>query len=766
MDPYARLRDLEEEIERLKSELERSCQEKIQAAECGLVVLEEKQQLQQQCEDLEALYETTRQDLECAKEALNQTQKTHRRVNEIGIHQEESLLLETASREAELLRNISSLELELRNARLSVEQLHTDCERSNNALADMGLTTEQLEIQNKQMKKDLKELKFREARNMSDYSELEDENINLQKQLLQLKQTQVDYEATKHENKRLKEFVEELNMEIDEVGKLKKIVEKNLEEALNLLQQEREQKHSLKKELDQRISSESMYNLQTLANLRLGDLKTDNYRNDFNNHDEYDGHANKQVEVDNEKSTELTKASQQSIVGDLFSEIHVNELRKLEQILEHTELEKANLQAKLAEYQRMLDSNESQMAGQSEQILQMKAHLSAMTSVMTNSTSEFVDADESEDADDAAVKKQKQQELCYKAALDQIGELQERISQLEKAEEEARVGRRNEEDLKNEIANLQTKMADYQAAMKDMENDLKLWSQLAGDSQGSLNATQDDLVQVTENLAQLYHLVCEVNGETPDRVMLDHVQGRRVKRVESPSANENQVLSIGEELNNAIRNEELGIGKDDKQFIDSKGDPIACVKLVETINDQIKYLRHAVERSIEINRQKQKNGAGLGEDSGELQEQIIKLKAMLSTKREQVATLRSVLKANKATAEMALSTLKQKYESEKVIVTETMQRLRNELKSLKEEAVTFQSMRGMFAQRCDEYVTQLEEQRRQLEAAEDEKKTLNTLLRMAIQQKLALTQKLEDVEFDRERKNLRQRPAPKGKNGK
>lgn len=766
MDPYARLRDLEEEIERLKSELERSCQEKIQAAECGLVVLEEKQQLQQQCEDLEALYETTRQDLECAKEALNQTQKTHRRVNEIGIHQEESLLLETASREAELLRNISSLELELRNARLSVEQLHTDCERSNNALADMGLTTEQLEIQNKQMKKDLKELKFREARNMSDYSELEDENINLQKQLLQLKQTQVDYEATKHENKRLKEFVEELNMEIDEVGKLKKIVEKNLEEALNLLQQEREQKHSLKKELDQRISSESMYNLQTLANLRLGDLKTDNYRNDFNNHDEYDGHANKQVEVDNEKSTELTKASQQSIVGDLFSEIHVNELRKLEQILEHTELEKANLQAKLAEYQRMLDSNESQMAGQSEQILQMKAHLSAMTSVMTNSTSEFVDADESEDADDAAVKKQKQQELCYKAALDQIGELQERISQLEKAEEEARVGRRNEEDLKNEIANLQTKMADYQAAMKDMENDLKLWSQLAGESQGSLNATQDDLVQVTENLAQLYHLVCEVNGETPDRVMLDHVQGRRVKRVESPSANENQVLSIGEELNNAIRNEELGIGKDDKQFIDSKGDPIACVKLVETINDQIKYLRHAVERSIEINRQKQKNGAGLGEDSGELQEQIIKLKAMLSTKREQVATLRSVLKANKATAEMALSTLKQKYESEKVIVTETMQRLRNELKSLKEEAVTFQSMRGMFAQRCDEYVTQLEEQRRQLEAAEDEKKTLNTLLRMAIQQKLALTQKLEDVEFDRERKNLRQRPAPKGKNGK
>lgn len=39
---------------------------------------------------------------------------------------------------------------------------------------------------------------------------------------------------------------------------------------------------------------------------------------------------------------------------------------------------------------------------------------------------------------------------------------------------------------------------------------------------------------------------------------------------------------------------------------------------------------------------------------------------------------------------------------------------------------------------------------RQLVAAEDEKKTLNSLLRMAIQQKLALTQRLEDLEFHNE----------------
>ena len=57
----------------------------------------------------------------------------------------------------------------------------------------------------------------------------------------------------------------------------------------------------------------------------------------------------------------------------------------------------------------------------------------------------------------------------------------------------------------------------------------------------------------------------------------------------------------------------------------------------------------------------------------------------------------------------------------------------------------------MFGARCEEYVTQLDEAHRQLMAAEEEKKTLNSLLRMAIQQKLALTQRLEDLECDRER---------------
>lgn len=70
---------------------------------------------------------------------------------------------------------------------------------------------------------------------------------------------------------------------------------------------------------------------------------------------------------------------------------------------------------------------------------------------------------------------------------------------------------------------------------------------------------------------------------------------------------------------------------------------------------------------------------------------------------------------------------------------------------------------SLLSLRCDEYVTQLDDMQRQLAAAEDEKKTLNSLLRMAIQQKLALTQRLEDLEFDHEQARRKTATAAGGK---
>ncbi len=66
-----------------------------------------------------------------------------------------------------------------------------------------------------------------------------------------------------------------------------------------------------------------------------------------------------------------------------------------------------------------------------------------------------------------------------------------------------------------------------------------------------------------------------------------------------------------------------------------------------------------------------------------------------------------MLKANKQTAEVALSNLKGRFDSEKRVVSDTMTKLRNELRLLKEDAATFSSLRAMFAARCEEYATQV-----------------------------------------------------------
>ena len=94
-----------------------------------------------------------------------------------------------------------------------------------------------------------------------------------------------------------------------------------------------------------------------------------------------------------------------------------------------------------------------------------------------------------------------------------------------------------------------------------------------------------------------------------------------------------------------------------------------------------------------------------------------------------------------------LDGLKQKYDKEKGLVADMMQRLRTELRLLKEDAATFSSLRAMFATRCEEYAAQVEELSRQLSASNEENRKLNHLLKLAVKQKLDLNKRLESMEL-------------------
>ncbi|KAM4901784.1 protein bicaudal D homolog 1 isoform 8-T8 [Sylvia borin] len=656
------------EIERLTRELSETTHEKIQAAEYGLVVLEEKLTLKQQYDELEAEYDGLKQELEQLKEAFGQSFSVHRKVAEDGETREETLLQESASKEAYYLGKILEMQNELKQSRTVVTNVQAENERLTAIVQDLKENNEMVELQRIRMKDEIREYKFREARLLQDYTELEEENITLQKLVSTLKQNQVEREKA----------ILLANLQESQT---------QLEHTKGALTEQHERVHRLTEHVN------AMRGLQSNKELK--------------------------VELDCEKGRDASEEAHDY-------EVDINGLEILE-----------------CKYKVAVT-----------EVIDLKAEIKAL--------------------------KEK-----YNKYVENYTE--------EKAKYESRIQTYDEQ-----VTSLEKSTKESQEKMVHMEKELQRMTSIANENHNTLNTAQDELVTFSEELAQLYHHVCLCNNETPNRVMLDYYRQSRVTRsgslkgpddprgLLSPRLARRGVASPVEARTptEQVTKETTEPGKEQSptktpsispvitappsspvsDTSDIRKEPMNIYNLNAIIRDQIKHLQKAVDRSLQLSRQRaaaRELAPMIDKDKEALMEEILKLKSLLSTKREQIATLRAVLKANKQTAEVALANLKNKYENEKAMVTETMTKLRNELKALKEDAATFSSLRAMFATRCDEYVTQLDEMQRQLAAAEDEKKTLNSLLRMAIQQKLALTQRLEDLEFDHE-----QSRRSKGKLGK
>ncbi|XP_046661530.1 protein bicaudal D isoform X2 [Homalodisca vitripennis] len=722
---------LKQELERLHRELDQASSEKIQSAQYGLVLLEEKELLQQRCEELESLFYNTKNELDITQEALAKFQTTHKVTTKSGIETEESLLLESTARETSLNSTILDLENDQKLMRQELERLLEERNRVIQENGELLKEKAEAEVERKNLRAELKEIRFRETRIITDYSELEEENITLQKQVSVLKSSQVEFEGAKHEIRRLHEDVEVLQQQVEELTKLKEIAEKQMEEALQSLQAEREAKYAMKKELDHRINSESLYNLSNLAFSIRGITDDQTIGSD-----EDELPVLKRIEADL-KTSDLASPDCKQV--DLFSEIHLNEIKKLEKQIEQMEGEKSHLTTSLRESQHETEQSKAEMQAALVRMMQLQVHVQSLEHIREKANSLSTDQEEKS----RLMLLQYQQWMTLAAR--EMEQIQRELEQLEK--------NLNCSDatlqLRTELTNLKNKLLDSEQRSLELESDVRLLAQLAGEASSSLDTAQNDLMTATDELAQLYHLVCTVNGETPTRVLLDHE-----KHTDPKSEGDKEgVQLLRARLKSDLANKEL----------ESLQDAAAMARHVETVLDQIRHLHKAVHHTIERAKGQGSNtdvAHSLGlEEVQELQEQVIKLKSLLSTKREQIATLRTVLKSNKNTAEVALNNLKSKYDNEKAVVSETMMKLRNELRILKEDAATFSSLRAMFAARCEEYVTQVDELQRQLAAAEEEKKTLNQLLRLAVQQKLGLTQRLEEIEMDREMRNAR-RPPP------
>lgn len=624
------------EIDRLSRELAAAQQERSQSAAYGLELLNEKENLQRKYDTIEANYEQAKLELQELKEAYNKAISEQRESATTVFEKEVQLMNDSDALAASFTVAKQEIEKELKQTKSLLDSVTAERDRLQSDRDDLAKKVQTLEQERKNLKIELKDLKSRETKLFNENSDLEEENVSLQKQVSNLRSTQVEFESSKHEIQRLQDDLVALNSQLEEMVTLKRITERQMQEALEALQSEREQKYALRKELDKRNTDPSLLNWTSLAALKgsphLANLALRGFNpshrplsrdtedlspNGFGDVDPINPFAESDQGYDVIHDLEMP-----SIEGSLFDEVHLTEIKKLQQNLEDKEKQRSNLNTRLIEIQHKLDSKNRQADELVNKLMTMcslieefynNTDIHKLTSTPTKAKQQVTDDRVNHPADTSTANPQESSTPRLKAL----------------------------DDFENVYSHLQT-----------------LFS--------SIKSYQELVVNTKTNIQSKNEL-----SLAGDLVSLD--------------------LS--------------GVESDKK------------VDAQDTILQS---------------------------------DDIQSLKAMLYKKHEQLKQLRSVLKSNKESAEVALKNLKSKYDMEKAIVAETMAKLRREHKRLSEDAATFASLRSHFSSRIEEYNSEIEKLQSKLSASEQEKVTLNSIIRLAIEQKLMLTQKIDALEMDRE----------------
>ncbi|XP_065067129.1 protein bicaudal D homolog 2-like isoform X2 [Rhopilema esculentum] len=653
------------------------------------------------------------------------------KLSKAGDKNKTELLEESQTRELDLVSKTKQLEIDLRSAKRAEKA----CRQENEDLKVQHATVQnQLKKLNEVkvlLQREIRELKQKDVISAQEYSELEEENIGLQKQLSTLKGTLVEYEGLKVENKSLLDEVDNLQLQFQMANEGKEQYHKQLNEALETVREQRERNNLLQKELQEVRQEQAMRSW----NIESGEV---NYASD----EEKDEHPI--IRKITEEYRTKSPAPNAGVVDDLMKELQISEVRELEEQLKVLRGEKDVLVKELNDRNAHLSRLQSDLDAV-ETITEAKILCDSLDDSEETNEREFAFNNQLREIEELKkqVKQHYEKEIGLQGYLKESqkehAKLQSEIGQLRKEKDENEFKLKEDSNkLSEEIRELKTKLREAERTIKNLQDDVRTMSSLAGEAQGGLNCTQDELSFVSKDLAKLYQHVIVTSGELPNSPPV----------TPQPKAEQPLLPGTGK-----------AVGKSGpKEHIDlSKGSAEQCYKLITNVKDQVRSLTSAIEKAVARSREEGSRMATSNHDEASvandesLREQILKLQSLLATKREQISTLRTVLKANKSTYEVALANLKSRYENDKAVQTEAMAQLKRQIKALKSECQTFASLRSMFAGRCEEYVNQLDELQRKLNSAEEEKATLNHLLKQAIHQKIALTQRLEEFELARER---------------
>ncbi|XP_026741104.1 protein bicaudal D isoform X3 [Trichoplusia ni] len=412
------------------------------------------------------------------------------------------------------------------------------------------------------LRAELREARQREQRLLVDIGDLEDENISLQKQVSALRSSQVEFEGLKHEVRQLREEAENARAMAEETAALRRIAERQLAEALEALQAEREAKFAAKKELDAHLSREAAYNITNLAYSIRGMPE--------------DG-TEDEGEPGGSSSAELANAMGDHH-ADLFSEVHLHEISRLEKQLEQAHNENVQLQASMRAAQVTAESESAAAALLRTGLTRAASRVSALSALHSDCAPL-----EEEKLESGSVSARAAKWLTWwRVSGGELGGLGALLGELQAGAgvPEAGAGGSAAATQRAALAQLADRVAEAEVRCAALQADADLLRTLAGGAGRALSTAAPALLSAAETLAQIYHHVCAVNGTQPERVLLEHAGQNDVSGAEGRGAEaEALALAAGE--------------------LEGLRAAAGVARSADTLLDQLTHLRAALDTALD-----------------------------------------------------------------------------------------------------------------------------------------------------------------------
>ena len=180
-----------------------------------------------------------------------------------------------------------------------------------------------------------------------------------------------------------------------------------------------------------------------------------------------------------------------------------------------------SLSLNVREIQDNLENSRKEVLARKAKVAELLAFVKDVTKLNNVDTEKLISAKNSENAKDVSDILIKHQDWNAKA-LAEIKALQEHIKiyTIEDYHTFDTVGK-----MKSELNSLKSEISSNEKSIGDLNHDIKIMDNLSVEAQKSLGLCQNELYNVTEELAKIYHHICTANNITPSRIMLEHSKG-------------------------------------------------------------------------------------------------------------------------------------------------------------------------------------------------------------------------------------------------